>query len=372
MKLFEKIYEDILKDIASGKLKAGDLIPTEYQLMQRYNVSRITVSRAVKELQNSGYIIRKRKYGSFVADIADKKENQSNKIIALIAPYDEYLGYSTITGSQEAAIKAGYCVAFYNSEGNFQKEREIIQKVCNIGVAGIILFPCAETFNYDLYSQLMIQKFPLVFIDRLPVSWKAPLITSDNFDAAYTLTQKLIEMGHRNIAFFELHNEMLSTEQERLAGYLKALIDHEIPVQSEYLYRMQSFPEKIGYTNYEQNIAACIDEFFQLPTPPSAVICLCDESACQFVRFANIKQVKIPDMLSVASFDNSSFATKSLVPLTTMEQNFARFGSEGVGMILDLLKNKPVHNLTIKMKFILRQSVQKIQKEDDYEIQTQS
>ena len=50
--LYQKIKEDILRQIKDGQLLPGDKIPTEYQLMEKYGVSRITVSKALSELKS--------------------------------------------------------------------------------------------------------------------------------------------------------------------------------------------------------------------------------------------------------------------------------------------------------------------------------
>ena len=56
--LYQKIKEDILRQIKDGQLLPGDKIPTEYQLMEKYGVSRITVSKALSELKSEGIITR--------------------------------------------------------------------------------------------------------------------------------------------------------------------------------------------------------------------------------------------------------------------------------------------------------------------------
>ena len=64
--LYQKIKEDILRQIKDGQLLPGDKIPTEYQLMEKYGVSRITVSKALSELKSEGIITRFPHKGTFV------------------------------------------------------------------------------------------------------------------------------------------------------------------------------------------------------------------------------------------------------------------------------------------------------------------
>lgn len=65
--LYFQLYE-ILKDkIESGELNAGDLLPSERELSEKYDISRPTVRQALKELVNEGYLVREKGKGSFVA-----------------------------------------------------------------------------------------------------------------------------------------------------------------------------------------------------------------------------------------------------------------------------------------------------------------
>ena len=53
--LYMRIKDDIKTDIKNGKYKKGDKIPTEPELSSAYDVSRITVRRAIEELSSEGY-----------------------------------------------------------------------------------------------------------------------------------------------------------------------------------------------------------------------------------------------------------------------------------------------------------------------------
>lgn len=64
---YQRIKDSILKNIHSGKWQAGDAIPTEYSLADRFKVSRMTVNRALKELSEDRVLERRQGSGTFVA-----------------------------------------------------------------------------------------------------------------------------------------------------------------------------------------------------------------------------------------------------------------------------------------------------------------
>lgn len=65
---YKRIKDDLKKKIASGEWRSGDRIPSEAQLCKQYNVSRITVSRAIHDLVESGHLSRIQGKGTFVRD----------------------------------------------------------------------------------------------------------------------------------------------------------------------------------------------------------------------------------------------------------------------------------------------------------------
>ena len=64
--LYLQLKESLRTSIITHKLKAGDKIPTEVELSEKYNISRVTVRKAVTELVEEGYLVRKQGKGTFV------------------------------------------------------------------------------------------------------------------------------------------------------------------------------------------------------------------------------------------------------------------------------------------------------------------
>lgn len=64
--LYSQLKDRIISAINNDELKYGEKIPTEIEIMEQYNVSRITVRRAIEELVEEGYLIKKQGKGTFV------------------------------------------------------------------------------------------------------------------------------------------------------------------------------------------------------------------------------------------------------------------------------------------------------------------
>lgn len=66
MPLYKKIYEDLLDKINSGYYPEFTKLPTEVELAEQYNVSRLTIRQATQMLVNSGKVEKRRRRGTIV------------------------------------------------------------------------------------------------------------------------------------------------------------------------------------------------------------------------------------------------------------------------------------------------------------------
>lgn len=70
---YEKIAFDIREGILNERYKPNEQLPYEKELCEQYNVSKMTVKKALDLLVNDGLIIKRRGSGTFVKDITEKE-----------------------------------------------------------------------------------------------------------------------------------------------------------------------------------------------------------------------------------------------------------------------------------------------------------
>lgn len=66
---FEKIADDLRQAIKNGQYLPGDQLPLEKDLVEKYNVSRVTIKRALDELVFRGLVVKRRGWGTFVKNL---------------------------------------------------------------------------------------------------------------------------------------------------------------------------------------------------------------------------------------------------------------------------------------------------------------
>ena len=95
MARYEIIQNELMEKIQDGTYKPNDRIPSETEIKELYNVSRITASKALTELSLNGYIYRVRGKGSFVTppekwihkgNFPDQKPQVGPRLIVLLKP----------------------------------------------------------------------------------------------------------------------------------------------------------------------------------------------------------------------------------------------------------------------------------------------
>ncbi len=370
--LYEIIFEKLKQKIISGELTAGKQLPTEMEIAGEFKVSRITATRALKELEQSNFIYRKKGSGSYVNSeelwervFPPGKENNKLSIISLILPFSEDFSSDIFTGIEDVAKKYNYFVTFHNSADAPQIERDIIEETIKSGSDGFIIYPSMLPGNMDLYSRLLIEKFPFVLIDRKIPGIDTSLVWTDNKQGFFDITTHLLEQGHRKIIFAGTSVYSISSELDRYNGFCQAHLDYGIPLLKKNLYCEQDYSDiPSNYRPEEPERQRICNFFFDIiedlpPTElPTAIAAVNDQVAEIIIRTAQSRGIRIPEKYSVTGFDNLPFSSQLPVPLTTVAQHpydIGRLAAEELFHRITYPARKTTVQ-TVKSSIILRES----------------
>ncbi len=190
--------------------------------------------------------------------------------------------------------------------------------------------PCdADGFVADL---LTTYKVPLVQIDPFDRSGSTPYVAGDDFQGARAMTEYLIGLGHRRIAFLAGARNLRSSV-ERLAGYRAALAAHAIPVE-ERLIEPSEFTFDGGYTAARLLLAR--------QPAPDAIFAGHDTAAYGALFAAQEGGWQVPRQLSVCGFNDLTLSRYIWPGLTTVHQPADRMLEQAVRLLIDLLNGKPL------------------------------
>lgn len=362
--LYSVIYNDIANKIKKGELKAGDKLPTEHELMETYQVSRITVNRAMNDLAAKNMIVRKRKTGSYVQNIHSDAEKPKAVIACVVSVDSHYLG-NLIDGMQYAAQKHNFIINTYCSNRNPDNEHKILEKLIDDNIDGLI---CQSTESYEnigLFLQLKLRNIPIVAIDH-PISCiSVPVISSNHCKAGYDVTKYLIDKGHKRIAFATYSLASNYGEQERIRGYMEAMKEYRIDFNPNYIAVLDSntVHNMMAEEDATREDLACsmLTKLVALDEPPTALICVHDMLAALLLNQALQVGISVPKQLSIVGFDNMYYCDLLQVPLSSVAQDFFSIGNSAVEQIWNLKEKNDVEPFTyLPCAIIDRKSIETI------------
>ncbi|WP_372661645.1 GntR family transcriptional regulator [Cohnella sp.] len=343
--LYQKIQDYIREQIDSKGLKAGDRIPTEKELMELFNVSKITVVNALSGLANEKIINRVPGRGSFVSGREPESQQSSavpfaerlgskvqTRIIGLVMPsiYD-YFTIRLIEGVQKALGEKGYRSMILLSGGEIEKEKEAIKTLKEIGAEGLLIFPVdEEQYNEEILS-MKFAGFPFVLIDRYLPGVETNYIAADGRKGASLAVDYLWELGHREIAICSDSPLQTVTVQERIEGYMSALKDKGALINPAHIitdFRVESLKDAEAHPlyRYVRNKMA------------TAYISLNGKLAVQIYQMARQAGLAIPDDLSIVSFDDPTSIVEEFSIFTHVKQFEIEMGYRAAGMLLETIQ----------------------------------
>lgn len=256
--MYQKIHDSLLENIRAGVYQAGDLIPSEMELAEKYGVSRITTRQALNLLASEGRIIRRPGIGSVVlagggggasgegsgetsgeaaagqspgltpGNFAGTAAKNRNLIGVIFDSFDFAFGAGLLGGIEWACTRKGFHVLFHCTYGSLEYEQKIIRYLVDAGVCGLIIV-CAQNEVFDeSILRLVLNDFPVILVDRKMEKIPVSCVCTDNYKAAKELTETLLRRGHMRIGFISHVYQNTSSIQERLSGYRDALIGNGI------------------------------------------------------------------------------------------------------------------------------------------------
>ncbi|AZZ97954.1 LacI family DNA-binding transcriptional regulator [Pseudoalteromonas sp. R3] len=176
-------------------------------------------------------------------------------------------------------------------------------------------------------------------------------ICSNDEQGAYELTEHLIALGHTDIAFIKGHPDHSATEN-RFNGYKRALEHHQIPLQ-ERLVAEGNF----SYHSGADSARAILD----MTPRPSAVFASNDYMAAAVLKLATQRQLRVPEDLSIAGFDNAPIARHIWPGLTTIAQPVEEMTRLAVEQLIMQISEpqEQVYQRVLEARLITRESTAK-------------
>ncbi|KTF18479.1 LacI family DNA-binding transcriptional regulator [Pseudoalteromonas sp. H105] len=216
---------------------------------------------------------------------------------------------------------------------------------------GLVLTPPFSDFK-ELVDFLKTKKIPYARVASAVLDDESISVRSNDEQGAFEITEHLIGLGHRSIAFIKGHPDHSATEQ-RFKGYLRALETHGV-----------QFNERLveeGNFSYHSGVDSA-RSILDLTPRPTAVFASNDYMAAAVLKLATQRQLKVPDDISIAGFDNAPIARHIWPGLTTIAQPVEDMTKQAVTKLIESIaqpEEKP-YQVTLEARLITRESTAQI------------
>ena len=325
---------------------------TIVDVAKRAGVSISTVSRVVRGRDEVSTATRQRVQS--VIDSMDYRPSPiaralvsgQTKLIALLVSDIRNAFYPQLAMSVEReAAKLEYAVVICNTGDKARETRRYMERLVAQGLDGVI--HASATGQEDDIVDLLTSPKRIVFVNRASNLSECSAIISGNRQGAGELTQHLFDQGQRSIAFVA-GPKYAQNAEERRQGFLAimATLPNARPLVFE-----GDFSGASG--------AAAVEEWLKSDRLPSAIIGVNDTVAIGVLDAALRHNLRVPEDLAVAGFDNIAVAASELVNLTTVGQPIDRMARRAVKVLARQLEGPetfdPVHEL-LRSELVIRRS----------------
>lgn len=252
-----------------------------------------------------------------------------SKSFALGFIYDNPNAYYVIDmqkGILEECARKGYELLIHPCESAHKNIiTEIKQMVKRTQLSGLIISPpLSENPKFiNELTNLDLQFVRLISGTKDNDENTSCVIIHDR-EAAKTIVEYLISLGHKKIAFISGEKDHKST-LERQKGFLDAMQAHNLDVQNDWIVE--------GRYSFDSGVSGA-KQLLALKERPTAIFACNDEIAAGALLEARLEGISIPQQLSIAGFEDSPFSRQTIPQLTTAAQPTKTIASSAAALLI--------------------------------------
>ncbi|MBV9230664.1 MAG: LacI family DNA-binding transcriptional regulator [Chloroflexi bacterium] len=298
-----------------------------------YPVSAVTRKKVLKAAEDLNYVPN-----SIARNL---RAQRSNLIAVLVGDNTDPYFAEIMRGVEDVSNEFGYLTIMCNSDRDPEKElhyMRILQDHRADGVifAGSALSAPGHPRQLEKVAQAMVDRGAAV-VTLTQHTLHVPSVQPDNFGGARAMTVRLIESGHRRIAFVT-GPANVTVANVRLQGYMAAHVEAGLPIDPTLL--LAGNFDRPGGEYAARSLA-------QLPAEsrPTAVFAANDQTAFGVLTGLRRLGWHVPQDISVCGFGDLPMAQEVIPALTTVHIDLRDLGRAGARKLLAQLRHEQVSPL---------------------------
>ncbi|MBR9911428.1 MAG: LacI family transcriptional regulator [Gammaproteobacteria bacterium] len=194
----------------------------------------------------------------------------------------------------------------------------------------------AASHHKTIHITQSFEQCPLVLVNCFDDQRKYPSIVPDDRQGSYDLTRRLLALGHKNIAFVMLPEDMVATRLRR-QGFEEAM--HEAGAEINPKWMIYSTVRRPPDTL--QWLRSVLETMLAPRKRPTAILCGNDKMAFRMLMQLHAMGLEVPKDVSVVGYDDFRLISESTVPgLTTAALPYYQMGVRAAELALSLTTSK--------------------------------
>lgn len=244
---------------------------------------------------------------------------------------------------ESALFRQGYTAVLWDSFENGEAEKRALEMLGNLRFSGVI-------FVGGKRSRALLDELPVIYVDRKPppesMEKGSCFIGSDNFRGGYLAGERLMKAGRKRSAIV-VFEDSLETQRQRLRGFKQALADHGAALDPQHIFHVDRVAYEEGWRITEQILRAGCDSAFYTS----------DILAIGGVKYLDGAGIAVPEAFSLVSMDDIPSGRRITPALTTVRQQYRRFGALAADSMIRMLDGEAVEDSILDVELIERATV---------------
>ena len=338
---YEQLCTQLMEEVATGRLKPGDVLPPEPMIAAQLKVARNTVRQALAQLERNGLVRRVRGKGTFIHEDAASRLRSGLDAVALIVPEQSGFYPLLMAGFEEAAGASRNQVIVVSTRNDLHRQGNAILQLIDKQIAGAAIVPVMSQPSTPAFQVRQLQKnnIPVVLCHRGVDGVRAPVLALSGHDIGRLAGEAMIRRGHRRIAFVSaLRATMAEAYEAGLRSALQA-VGGSLPSSNAVYIGCDVYAD---HAEYERLMDAALGELTARPAEqrPTAIFTGFDGVAELIYLQLMRRGLSVPDDISLVSFGGATRLGPMQHRLTAVTVDEAMVGRMAADLLSQMRSGK--------------------------------
>lgn len=318
---------------------------TIYDVAREANVSMATVSRVVNGNQNVKPATRKKvlkvieELGYRPNAVARGLASKKTTTVGVIIPDISNSMYAELArGIEDIATMYRYNIILSNSDQNQNKELQLLETMLGKQVDGIVFM--SDVISTELLYEMERSPTPIVLAGSIDETNAVASVNIDYYGAAYEAVKKLVDNGHKKIAFVSGPLSSKINRDYKLKAYTEALLDAGIDYDEKLVVECNN--------SYDEGMEAVST---LQPYEPTAYFVSNDEMSIGVIHALEESGKKVPEDVEIISYENSKLARMARPMLTSIAFPLYDIGAVSMRLLTKYMNEEEIEEKQVILPY---------------------